>query len=319
LGQGAAASNAGRRFTLAQHVAPQKYYKPSRDYWWNLDFLHLTVRRWHLPPNAKILDVGAGQGHWSCLLADAIPEAHVTCLDVDADALRIARDRAEARFAAERFDFVQASADGVPLPSERFDLVTCQTVLMHVKQPAQVLYEMVRVTKRGGRVVCVEPNDLANCAILSRVFLKEEPSALVRHFEFWLAYGRGRIVLGLGDTSVGEQLPALFAQAGLANLSVHISDKALSLLPPYEAGEQQVRLLEEKESAALVKDIWQGIWDDAELRACVTAGGGSAGLFREYAADVVRRLAWLAEEMADPNYAKAGGRLMYIVSGRKAC
>ena len=57
---------------------------------------------------------------------------------------------------------VRGDATEIPLPSESFDVVTCQTVLMHLAQPADALREMLRILRPGGLLVCVEPNNLWN-------------------------------------------------------------------------------------------------------------------------------------------------------------
>ncbi len=66
------------------------------------------------------------------------------------------------------FSFHQGDVTKLPLPEDSFDVVTCQTVLMHLAQPLDAMREMLRILRSGGLLVCVEPNNLLE---LSRLHL----------------------------------------------------------------------------------------------------------------------------------------------------
>ena len=46
--------------------------EPSRDFWWNEDFVELLARRVRLADAEAVLDVGCGIGHWT-------PRSRHTC------------------------------------------------------------------------------------------------------------------------------------------------------------------------------------------------------------------------------------------------
>ncbi len=48
----------------------------------------------------------------------------------------------------------------IPFKSRSFDVVGCFTVLEHVNNPVQILHEMIRITKPGGRIIVAGPSFL---------------------------------------------------------------------------------------------------------------------------------------------------------------
>jgi hypothetical protein len=60
----------------------------------------------------------------------------------------------------------------------------------------------------------------------------EPVETIVRRFEFWLRYHRGKLAAGQGDHCIGDLLPGYFAQLGLRDIGVHLSDKAQTVFPP---------------------------------------------------------------------------------------
>jgi hypothetical protein len=171
--------------------------------------------------------------------------------------------------------FVQGDATQIPLPSDSFDVVTCQTLLMHLARPTDALREMLRILRPGGLLVCVEPNNLWNYLPFTSLTAQEPVEVLARRFEFWLRYHRGKAAAGQGDHTIGDLLPGAFAQAGLTDIAVHLSDRAPALFPPYETAAQQALVQQGQQW----KDSATGPWDRAELRRHVLGGGGTDELF----------------------------------------
>ena len=58
--------------------------------------------------------------------------------------------------------------------------------------------------------------------------------------EFHLTCERGKIKLGEGNNSIGDLIPGYFAEIGLQNIQVYLSDKTSPMFPPYASKEQQV-------------------------------------------------------------------------------
>ncbi|MGC1181960.1 class I SAM-dependent methyltransferase [Legionella sp.] len=68
---------------------------------------------------------------------------------------------------SKRYSYQQGNANNIPFEDNTFDMVTCQTLLIHVGDVDHVLSEMIRVLKPGGLLVTVEPNNIARSLCLS--------------------------------------------------------------------------------------------------------------------------------------------------------
>lgn len=291
-----------------------EYFGDTRDHWWNRDYLALLAKRWRLSEVRDALDVGCGVGHWGMLIGEQLPaEARVTGVDREPAWVAKAAERAAARGLGGRYRYLQGTAESLPFDDASFDLVTCQTVLIHVASPRAVLAEMVRVLRPGGVVAVCEPNNLTN-ALMSDVTTFTGPVddllALVR---LQMVCERGKAALGEGDNSIGQQLPAIFAELGLADLRVSMNDRASPMIAPYE----------EPWSRAVVEEMVEfaerehAMWDHATTRRYYLAGGGTDPDFDRAWALALAQVRRAADEVRAGTYRLAGGAVGYCVSGRK--
>jgi demethylmenaquinone methyltransferase / 2-methoxy-6-polyprenyl-1,4-benzoquinol methylase len=120
------------------------------------DLLVAKVR----PPRHRTfahLDVAGGTGDVAFRVAKAGgPLTAVTALDVNADMLRVGRERAARRKAGGRVAFVEGNAEALPLPSNSFDAYTIAFGIRNVPRIDKALAEAYRVLKRGGRFLALE-------------------------------------------------------------------------------------------------------------------------------------------------------------------
>jgi len=107
-------------------------------------------RRYGLEGDLRILDAGCGTGEASSRLAALYPHARVLGVDILEQHLALAR----ARWAGVggRLAFEHRSIYELGLPERTFDLVVCRHVLHSIPHADQVITELARVTKRGGRL-----------------------------------------------------------------------------------------------------------------------------------------------------------------------
>jgi ubiquinone/menaquinone biosynthesis C-methylase UbiE len=295
----------------------EEQFGEQRDFWWRPDFLRLMAKRWRLSDASSLVDVGCGLGHWSMLLYPFLrPNAALVAIDPEEKWIKEAPPRFFARFPTvnkKRFTFKRGDANALPLPSDTYDVVTCQTVLMHLRDPLGALREMVRVAKPGGIIIASEPNNLFNIMAFSSITAYEPIDSIVRRFEFWLRYHRGRKLAGAGDHTIGDLVPGMFASLGLTRIAVSLSDRACPLIPPYESQEQKALVQQAKEW----KKTKGGMYDAKALRKYAAAGEAGPELLE----NGIRLIIELADEeltgIEKKTFHMAGGGMNYLVSGRK--
>lgn len=98
----------------------------------------------------SVLEIGCGTGSLAVELADLIPHAEMTGIDVDPVALSIAN----AKDRLERVAWLQGSATDLPFEDDCFDCVAISLVMHHLmpEQQPEALREANRVLRRGGRL-----------------------------------------------------------------------------------------------------------------------------------------------------------------------
>jgi ubiquinone/menaquinone biosynthesis C-methylase UbiE len=107
-----------------------------------------------LPLRGRVLDVGTGKGRFVIPLARHV--ADVTTVDVNAEEQRHARLEAIYAHVAHRIRFVTQDARFLPWPAGSFDAVLSWNVFHHLDDPERVFAEMIRMVKRGGKLVLAD-------------------------------------------------------------------------------------------------------------------------------------------------------------------
>jgi len=292
------------------------YFNPQRDFWWNLDYLQLLAGRFGLGDVRSVLDVGAGVGHWGTVLLPLLAtEATIVGVERDPRWVQRARERATELGVADRCRYVQGVAESLEFDDETFDLVTCQTLLIHVADVPAVLSEMCRVLRPGGLLLVAEPNNLAGMLVADSTTADQPTDERVERVAFALICERGKAALGEGDNSVGDLLPGYFAHAGLIDIQTFLNDKAFALVPPYAPSEQRAL------RAAMLDDVDSDRWGGrpkSEAKRYYLAGGGAED---EFEARWQRRLSEdrkAARQLKANQLHTAGGGLQYVVCGRRS-
>ncbi|MBI4393935.1 MAG: methyltransferase domain-containing protein [Euryarchaeota archaeon] len=163
-----------------------------------VDFLSLS-------PGEKVLDVGCGLGTLARDVATKLAPGSVTGVEFSLDQLR-------ARPALPgNVRLVRGDAHALPFGDDGFDVAYCRYLLEHVPGPVEVLREMRRVLKVGGRAMVQENNILAtafdpDCEAFDRV---------------WARFATLQERLG-GDALIGKRLYGLFRKAGFKDVSLSV-------------------------------------------------------------------------------------------------
>ncbi|MEI3610792.1 demethylmenaquinone methyltransferase [Pseudogracilibacillus sp. SO30301A] len=115
-----------------------------------------VMKRMQVQKGSKALDVCTGTGDWAIAMAKATGnEGEVIGLDFSKNMLKVAHEKQKEE-RLEQLNFIHGNAMELPFPDETFDFVTIGFGLRNVPDYETVLKEMYRVTKAGGKVVCLE-------------------------------------------------------------------------------------------------------------------------------------------------------------------
>lgn len=120
------------------------------------------LRREHPLAGQRVLDIGCGSGGLAIALAEA--NAVVDAIEPDPIRFRWAQERIAGHGAA--VTLTAAKAERLPYPDDTFAVVTLDSVIEHVEDPALVVKEVARVVRPGGIVYMVSPNKLSLFSIL---------------------------------------------------------------------------------------------------------------------------------------------------------
>lgn len=289
------------------------YFGPQRDFWWNADFFELMATRWHLRDVRRVLDVGCGAGHWA---RQILPRCHpdATLLGIDREREWVEKARASASRLADRGRATFDVGDAMSLEAHGggFDLVTCQTVLIHLADPARAIAGMVSRLRPGGLLAVAEPNNLAGALVGDSVDAGASMEDRLERFRFHWMCEAGKRNLGLGDNSIGDRVPELFARAGLVDIAVYNSDKVAVLAPPYAAPEEAA--LRDEAFEHEQRDF--AGWDRKTSLEYFLAGGGDAAAFDEAWRRERSRVIEVASALREGRYYANATGVFYLVSGR---
>jgi SAM-dependent methyltransferase len=155
-------------------------------------------------PGTRVLEVGSGLG---VLAADvAAAAASVEVLGIEK-----ASEQLAAAPAVPGVTFLKGDAHHLEFADETFDLVYARYLLEHVGRPEQVVTEMRRVARIGGRVAVCE-NDITLVRLDPPCFSFET---------VWNMFGRYQERLG-GDALIGRRLYRLFRSAGFSRIELSV-------------------------------------------------------------------------------------------------
>src|SRR3954468_20159608 len=84
---------------------------------------------WLAPPRRtrvgyRVLDLAGGTGDIAFRIAERSPQVDISVADVNPEMLAVGRRRASAAHLAGRVEFIEANAEELPFPDDRFDSVT---------------------------------------------------------------------------------------------------------------------------------------------------------------------------------------------------
>ncbi|MEB4867636.1 demethylmenaquinone methyltransferase [Priestia megaterium] len=115
-----------------------------------------TMKRMNVQKGKKALDVCCGTADWTLAMAEAVGETgEAVGLDFSQNMLKIGEEKVK-NSPFSNITLLHGNAMELPFEDNSFDYVTIGFGLRNVPDYLQVLKEMQRVVKPGGKVVCLE-------------------------------------------------------------------------------------------------------------------------------------------------------------------
>ena len=138
-------------------------------------------------------DFGAGTG----FITEGLLTMGLRVIAIDQSTAMI--EEMQNKFKGQDVAYIMADAEEVPVLTASVDYVFANMFLHHVKKPALVIREMVRILKAGGKLIITDMDEHPY------TFLQTE------HFDRWLGFRR-------------QELQRWFIAAGLTNVAVRSVD-----------------------------------------------------------------------------------------------
>lgn len=299
---------------LTRRGHSEEYFTEGRSHWYNPDFLDLMAKRWGLHRYANLLDIGSGLCHWSKLLVRYLqPGSEVVALDSDPK---------WSKGSAELTDYFEKAGSGIafrkgtayrlPFPDDSFDVVTCQTLLIHLKHPEKALMEMKRVVKPNGIVICSEPNNRIQSIIQDSSNHDDGIKRVLDRVKDSLVYEKNKLLREDGNNSFGDLLTGTMNRLGFTQLQSYLNDKLISIYPPYDTPEQQ---------AAINMYLGWGLSEPERLEFerqydRVLSGEEYSRFLAKWPADLVAD-DHILTALKNQTYTSSGAALLYLISGKK--
>ena len=117
---------------------------------------HLKNLQFHTPDllQRKILDIGSGRGGF---LVDVVKSGgDIIGVEVNPDYIRQSRDLAKKEGVGVRI--IEGEAEKLPFGDNTFDFVNISEVIEHIESPSEMLGEVWRVLKKGGKAYLSVPS-----------------------------------------------------------------------------------------------------------------------------------------------------------------
>jgi len=103
-----------------------------------------------------LLDIGCGTGTFASLVSRQPWDTRVTAVDFVARMCKLAHEKLEGGPANGMRRVINADSEHLPFASGSFDVVTCSNSFHHYPHQAEVVREIRRVLRPGGRLVLID-------------------------------------------------------------------------------------------------------------------------------------------------------------------
>ncbi|MEI8093952.1 MAG: methyltransferase domain-containing protein [Spirochaetales bacterium] len=165
-----------------------------------------VLRRHGLERGMRVADVCCGCGDVPLLVAREFHPSFITGIDHSEAAMVYAR-QLQDDFGVSNAEFQRGDATALMLADDSFDFVTCRLSLQIFSKPEQILSELIRITKPGGRIYTL-------CEDYDLIVGYPERNSIRHTYEKATEYGEA---LGM-DLISGKKLYGMLTRARLEDV-----------------------------------------------------------------------------------------------------
>lgn len=175
--------------------------------------LHQRLSR----PDARVADIGCGEGWSTIAIAKAYPGLTIDGFDVDSASITAAREHARSEGVSDRVRFHQVDGSTVG-STEEYDVVTLFECVHDMAHPVEVLSTVRKLVKPDGHVVVMDE------AVAARFGdSRDDVERLMYGFSIFICLPDGMShegSVGTGTVMRPDKLEAYARDAGFAGISV---------------------------------------------------------------------------------------------------
>jgi ubiquinone/menaquinone biosynthesis C-methylase UbiE len=102
----------------------------------------------------KMLSLGSGPGGMELDFARHAPQAHINCIDINPDLIKLGSERAQAEQLNVQFE--TGDLNLVDLPEEAYDVVYCHASLHHVLELERLASQIKKTLRKKGKLITVD-------------------------------------------------------------------------------------------------------------------------------------------------------------------
>lgn len=166
---------------------------------------------WHgWRPGLQVADVCCGIGDFAILLQEEFRPEYLVGVDHSRPFLRYA-SQLVADFGLENIEYQYGDAAALLMADQSFDMVSCRLSLQVFNEPSEILREMVRICRPGGRIYITNEMISSICGYPNASVIRATYARTVE-----LAANLGM------DMDIGLRTRQLLVDAGLEDVRVHI-------------------------------------------------------------------------------------------------
>lgn len=156
----------------------------------------------------KLLDLGCGPASSTMSLHNFNRDGHIIGADNEEEFIRFAREYVKEN-EIKNVTYVVGDGRNLPFENAEFDICFSRFLFQHVLKVDSVFKELMRITKKGGKIGIYENDESLTCYY-------PEP----RHYKKYINAKRNLRRFSGGDIFLGKKLYSLFMKHDLDNIKV---------------------------------------------------------------------------------------------------